>query len=253
MGRSSRNIAGKPAGGAADDIVTPCAEDPPSWKQANREAMELSDQLESRIAWLTVSVVDASKPVVKIDGKPIPPAALGVPRATNPGVREISVSADGFHTRSMQVKLGEGTRRSILVALRRSAQRESAQREELPPVVAEPSDQEQADPILGYSLLGVGGVGILVGSVMGILTLDRKASLDSVCNDRTCPASAESDLDAYNALGTASGIAFGVGVASAAAGTSLLLTTRASEAPAVAGSVQLRADLGRLELRGSFQ
>lgn len=108
-----------------------------------------------------------------------------------------------------------------------------------------------AGSVLAYTLLGVGGVGILVGTVTGILAIDKQSTLDSVCVTGTCPQLAESDLDAYCALGTTSGIALGVGLASTVTGVVLLLTH--VEARNVARSLQLRAGPGGVEIQGAFQ
>ena len=110
-------------------------------------------------------------------------------------------------------------------------------------------------PILAYTLLGVGGTGILVGTVAGIVAIDKRCTLDSVCVNGTCPQRAKSDLDAYHALGTTSGIVLWVGVAGAAAGVALLLTrpSPASGVRTLAGRVQLRAGVGVFSIQGVFQ
>jgi hypothetical protein len=229
--------------------------DPESWNRAEEEARKLSAEMERRIAWLTVSVPRALNPKVEIDGKPVPPAALGVPRATDPGTRTITAGAEGYATRRVEVTLAEGARRSLQVLLARTSRPEAVAAPSVPPpVTEEPTRSESPSPTLAYTMFGVGGVGLLVGSVTGILTLDRYATLDSVCGGGTCPLSAESDLDAYHSLGTTSGIALAVGVAGTAAGVVLLLTGRGgdSEARTVSGSLQVEASPGCLGIRGAF-
>ena len=231
--------------------------DPESWQRAQEEAAELSDKVEQRIAWLTVSVAGAPNPKVEIDGRPVPQAALGARRAMDPGTREITVSADGCQTRRLKVTLGDGARRALQVILARTVKSEErVPRAPSTPTGAQASQSEQDGPILAYTMLGVGGLGILVAAVTGILTLDKQSSLDSVCVDGTCPSSAASDLDAYYALGTTSGIALAVGVAGTATGVVLLLTrpgrAQTQETQTVTGSWRLQTGPGRLDVVGTF-
>lgn len=226
---------------------------PQAWHLAEEQAAELSAQVEPRIAWLTVAIADVPDARVEIDATPVPPAALGVPRATDPGTRVVSVSAAGFETRRLRVTLGEGARRALRLVLtptrgHAAPTRGAASPQELG------RDEPQPSQALAFVMLGAGGFGILVGSITGALTLDKKSTLDSVCVNRICPQSAASDLDSYYALGTVSAIALGLGGACAVGGFVLWLNppSRGSEARAATGTLELRAGPGGIAARGTF-
>jgi len=59
---------------------------------AKREVAALAP----RLAWVTIDVRGPSAPSVKMDSAVIPPAAVGVRRACNPGQHTVKAFADGF-------------------------------------------------------------------------------------------------------------------------------------------------------------
>jgi hypothetical protein len=78
-------------------------------------------------------------------------------------------------------------------------------------------------PIVAYS---VGAAGIAVGSIFGIATLVNKGDLDEQCpTPNTCRDEAQPDIETANLNAAISTIGFGVGIAGAALGTYLLLST----------------------------
>src|SRR4051812_39406586 len=72
------------------------AKAPKSWQRALSDAGTELSQLKPRLAWITISVTGAADAHVKIDGLAVPPAAIGVRRAVNPGSLEVRVEAQGF-------------------------------------------------------------------------------------------------------------------------------------------------------------
>src|SRR5262249_2531632 len=128
-----------------------------------------------------------------------------------------------------------------------------------PPTTTTPPPSEPSggkNKVLAYSLLGVGGAGILTGTITGILALSKKGSLE--CPDNHCPPSEHDKLDSAKTMATVSTIGFSVGLVSAAAGVVLLMTSGSSEAPpatsAQLGPLRAEPWLGdrALGVRGSF-
>ena len=109
-----------------------------------------------------------------------------------------------------------------------------------------------------YVLLGVGGVGLIAGSIFGVIALGKKTSLDNACgNDKGhCPLSAQGDIDSIHSAATVSTVGFVVGGLSAGVGTLLLLTAKPTRAAARAtpAHVSVQPFLGpsSLGLTGSF-
>ena len=96
-----------------------------------------------------------------------------------------------------------------------------------------------SSPILGWTSLAVGVVGLGVAAVAAILTLDRYAELDQGCAaDDGCPSELGDTIEEYETLRLTTWIAGGVGIAGVALGLVLLLTasgTPAGEARAARG------------------
>jgi hypothetical protein len=103
--------------------------------------------------------------------------------------------------------------------------------------------------------LGVGVAGIAVGSVLGILTLNKASQLSSACQPKNdCPAGEQGDLNSASALALGSTIGFGVGAVGAVLGTYFLIRPPRSEKKAGAESARVTPwiGLGGAGLAGTF-
>jgi hypothetical protein len=226
---------------------------PRSWKAAVQEAATLLEEVEPKVAWLTIAVPDVAEPEIRVDGQPIPPAALGVRRATNPGTRTIDVGAAGYAPRRLTIELTEGGEESLEVALEPLPKDAPAPR----PPRSKPSPEADAPPrdLAPYVAFGVGGLGIIVGSVTGALTIKKHSELSDACPGGVCPEEERETLDSYHRLGWVSGVGFAVGAAGAATGVVLLVRQKreSSTETAARSRLELFAGPGRAGLRGTFR
>ncbi len=203
---------------------------------------------------------------VTVDGVKMSSALLDVDRPTDPGLHEVKATAPGYTTAATTVRLQDGT--GAPVALKLEPDLSASQPASASPpatVPAGPTTQPVAvstspsgSPTstsgnrgLAIGAFAVGGVGVIVGSVFGILALDTKSSLDSHCSNKVCPQSSQPDIDALGPRATVSTIGFGVGIVGLALGAVLLATSH--------GGVEAHAALtpwigiGSAGLGGSFQ
>ncbi|HTQ05435.1 MAG TPA: hypothetical protein VMI54_16340 [Polyangiaceae bacterium] len=208
---------------------------PSSWKQAVDDAQRESADLEPRLAWIVIHVMGPLDPQVTIDGDDVPEGAIGARRAADPGKRTVRAIADGFEPASQTVTLREGQEQVVTLVLERSASPH--------PLSPATSDRSRANekPLHvsrtpAWVAFGVGGAGVVLGTVTGVLALNIHSTLQRECPTGTChPADdAEthrdtSDLNRYHTLGTLAGVGFGLGVGGAATGLVLLLTDAATE------------------------
>jgi len=228
---------------------------PAVWKAALQNAAKLLEEVKPKIAWLTISVPNVPNPLLKVDNKPVLPAAIGVRRATNPGTVTIEVSAEGYETKQQVLNLDAGGERALEVSLNALPPRNGPARPATPPpVIAHSNDSGHANRTLAYVALGVGSAGIVVGAITGTLALHKRSDLNSECTGSTCPRSAQSDLNSYHSLGLVSGIGFGVGLAGVAAGLVLLQFGGGhSDANAAsAAGFQLHLNPGSFRVQGEF-
>lgn len=206
--------------------------DPQPWQRALENARQELAQLKPRLAWLTVQVTGAATPAVFIDEAELPQAAIGVQRATNPGRRTVRVTAPGYVPVERTLTLAEGQRRTLAIELERdpaavamgnnasAAQAAPANWTSSAPITSEQPERSRTP---AYVAFGVGGAGLVVGTVAGLLTLNAKSTLDEECPNDSCPPAEQDTLDRYRTYGTISALGFGVGVAGIATGTTLLL------------------------------
>jgi hypothetical protein len=110
---------------------------------------------------------------------------------------------------------------------------------------AEASASTSPNRVPAFIALGVGGAGIIVGSVAGIMALGAKSTLDNSCKNKTCPASSQPDIDSLNTRATISTVGFIVGAVGVAVGAVLFATARGSESRTTAlPNVRLQPWLG---------
>jgi hypothetical protein len=217
---------------------------PKSWQHALEDAKKELDLLKPRLAWVTVVLKDPPDATVKIDGVLVPPAAVGVKRAADPGFPKVAVSAMGYEDFEQTVTVGPGEEKSLEVTLKKLP--EAATR---PPSVDEaayrPRQKTEARRTISYVLLGVGGAGLVTGGVMGVLALRKHSQLESSCKSGLCRSSDQAKIKTYHTYGTISGVALGVGVAGVGAGLVLLLTEpKTEESTSARNGLRVRPLLG---------
>jgi hypothetical protein len=104
--------------------------------------------------------------------------------------------------------------------------------------------------VLGWGALGVGGIGIITGTVLGVMAMNDRSTLSGRgCNldQNTCPPERSDDVDSYNRRLTISSVGFIGGGILAGAGAVLLLT-----APKAEQSFAIRIQPSNVTLSGAF-
>jgi hypothetical protein len=202
---------------------------PRAWRRALDDAKAELEALKPRIAWLTLVVTGPERPTVTVDRSDLPEAALGVPRATNPGTRKIRVEAPGYVPETRSIALAEGAQQRLEITMVPRPPEANAPTplplvQQRRPVPAPKDDESGAQRGIAYAALTVGGAGLVVGGVTGALALHKRSKLESACSGGSCPPNERETIDAYHRLGTASGIGFGVALVGIGTGVTLLLT-----------------------------
>ena len=203
---------------------------PEAYLQAVETARGEMEDIRHRLPRLKVTLigVSSSEPAqVSMDDKPTPPALLGVERPMNPGQHRIEAYVGGQLRATRELTLDEGQSYQIELDLR------PAEPAPKPiPAQAAPKDAASDKPNLrktaGFVALGVGALGLGIGTYTGIVALHHKSDLDSVCKP-DCPPSSANDIDAFRSNRTISYVSYGVGIAAAATGIALITFGHPSE------------------------
>jgi len=239
---------------------------PPVWKRAVSSATAELETVKPKVAWLIVRVKGAREPQVAINGRALPAPSLGKRVAETPGELHIVASAPDYVTKIIDQRVGQGEEKQFEIALL-PMPKPTPEVVVVPPPKAEHSDRTSDDArkgrrTLAYVSLAVSGVGVAVGATTGILWLNARSDIKAACGGLDCQPqnAAEQDrLDAdkrrYDTFGTLSVIGFGVGLAGAATGVTLLLTQpkEPAEAPARQAAIRAYVGPGTVGVYGAFQ
>jgi hypothetical protein len=220
---------------------------PAAFAAAQDRARKKVDAAVARIGKLRIHVDHPAgvKPQVKVDDEVVFDAMLDADRPTDPGAHKVTVSAPGMKPTAASVTLADSQSSSVSLTLEPDPNAVAATppppapatgaapapassgTAAAPPPEAPPAEQKSKVPAI--VALGVGGVGIVVGTIFGIVALGTKSTLDGECPNKNCPSSA--DQSTINSLGTqawVSTIGFGVGIVGLGVGTVLLATSGSS-------------------------
>ncbi len=235
---------------------------PHAFVEAQQSALKEQRAIERRLAYLTVDVNGAPAGSVKvtIDTRTIPDALLGVPFPEDPGNHVIlATGSRGEHSDQVQIALAEGKRERVTLNVHADASTPvtsaapAAAVSGTGPVSPNPApssapgvdrgngggSKAQWKPILAWASIGVGAVGVGVGTVFLIQRGSKDGDADSAynsCNPRVCTAAERDHIHSLqqsaSSAGTISLISYGVGAAALATGLYLLFTADSKQTSA---------------------
>lgn len=228
-----------------------------------RQGNVRADALEPQLSYLTVHVGEPNKVIEGLTvvqaGVTTNPAVWGSAVPVDPGEIEVVVSAPGYEAFEATITVEKQSKDASL---------------EVPPLVKLPEPevlpttgsasgnsatlQDRADRrtlqlTTGFVAGGLGIIGIGLGSVYGVMALNKDQDANDVCgNDTVCPAGSSGQQDSLDAVkfGNISTGAFVAGGVLLASGAVLVLTAPKKQSLAVRISPTLGG--GRLALGGSF-
>ena len=201
---------------AAIHKTTPLADDPAPFKDARNKADELDAQIEGKVPSLAISVTGAAEgetAAISVDGVSLPAAVAGVPRKVNPGHHVVTARAAAGQAKE-EVDVAEGEKKDVQLVL--VAGGDNAEGDNATETGPEGPHKVHSPGPLTWGGIVVGGVGLVVGSVTGLMTLSKASSVKTECPTMKCSGQGLSDLNSGNSLGTVSTIGFAVAGAGAA-------------------------------------
>jgi len=231
-------------------------------KRAQADAAAELAALRPRIPILLVEVEGAALAdcSVSVDGVPVPSSLVGSGRLVNPGTHQVD-ARHGDEQAHAELTLADGERKAAALKFVAAAAAPAPAPTVVPALVppAQPAPapvQSHADEppsssaqrTWGWVAIGAGGVGLVVGSVTGLIAVGKKSDIDGNpnCRGDHCAPSAQSTVDTYNTCRTLATVGFYAGGAFAALGVVLLVT-----APNQV-SAQAYVGPGSAGLRGTF-
>ncbi len=237
------------------------ANEPAPFKEARDAAAQLNDEVEARIPSLTVNVKglpDGVTATVTVDDAALPSEVIGQPRKLDPG-HHVVVGKAGGATDKKEIDIAERESKDVALDLTGASAgaaptttaTETATAEQPPP----PAGRSGASKAMMIGGFGLAGVGVVAGTITGILSMTKTSSIKQSCTSNQCPPSTYGDIDTANTMATVSTISFIAGGVGAVVGVIGLFTGKPSEpaapAPESAG-VEPWVGVGALGLKGRF-
>ncbi|MDB4935500.1 MAG: hypothetical protein JWP87_2472 [Labilithrix sp.] len=177
--------------------------------QARAEAADLAEETKKRIPTLAVKVTGVSadsSAQLTVDGFAVPIVGLTGIRKANPG-KHVVVARAGAHEETRSVDLEEGKTQELAIDLSGAGGAGAT----APAVVVAPDTSGKNISPVTWIGLGVGVVGIGVGTAFGVIALGKASKVNDACTGTHCPPTTKSDVDSGRSAATISTIGFAVG------------------------------------------
>jgi len=189
-------------------------DDPQPFKDARAKAEDLDTQIEGKVPSLTITVAGAAEgdsPAISIDGASLPSAVAGLPRKVDPGHHVVTAHA-GSGDAKQEVDVAEGEKKDVALTLAAS----DGKGDETAPGGEGVKDIVHSPGGLTYAGFIGGGVGLIAGTVTGLMSLSKASTVKDECKNMVClPGQQTSDLNSGNTLATLSTVSFAVAAAGA--------------------------------------
>jgi hypothetical protein len=201
------------------------------FREARAKARALHEQLLQRIGSIVFTAGDVSEAdelELRVDGEIVPRAMLGLRFRVNPGKHQVVARSRG---RELWRELDVGQGQSVEVRLAFQKPPLARRRHEsrtVPPPKPPRRVPQTGTPALAYVGVGVGAVGIVIGSVAGVSAINHKNSAADACIDKRCPPSTWLDLQTAHNMAVTSNVGFLIGGAGLAFAVGVFLLDRPS-------------------------
>lgn len=223
---------------------------PDAFVSAQQEAQRRAEALQPRLSH--IRIVLQGQPVgadveVTMDDRKVPDALVGLSHPVDPGAHRFAASSKGMRSSVNEATLSEGSAETVVLTLQGVPNTDvpatTANRSEAPATRSTPSSRWEPLRIGGFIGLGVGALGLGVGTIFAIRARglrDDAADLYARCleSDNACYQSErepidqkDDDADTARTVATIGFAAGGIGIA---AGVTMLLLAPSTPSPSAA-------------------
>jgi hypothetical protein len=194
----------------------------------------------------------ASGTRVRLDGVELGEASFGVPLPMDPGAHELKLLPPHGAERTKTFTVQEGERSDVQLDWEAAGPVDDRAHEAEPPPSNRPGRSEQKRWALVAGSVGLAGVAL--GTVAGIVTLQKKGVADDNCPaaTKTCNQVGYDATQSGKTFAVLSSVGFGVGVLGLATGAYLYLTDKSAPGTSAHPSIPAHAELKLYKTSGFF-
>jgi hypothetical protein len=182
-------------------------------------------QLEPRLATIVLSADRVPGLELRVDDGLLGAAAIGTPLPVDPGSHAIEARAPGFKPWRTAIEVAPDAHQMTVQVPPLVVSAESPPRPADSPMTSRPlhsttpqaAARQPGSQALLWSSAGVAAVGIVTGSVFGVLTFGMRDRAVAECPGNVCGPGGLANIDRAKTYATISTVGFGVGVVAAAA------------------------------------
>ena len=216
------------------------------FREARVEALELVGTLNDKIPRLKVNLPHDAR--VWLNGSPWKITKGMASRDLDPGVHHVRVERSDGSSIMRTVTLVQGGREELVVANDTRPESPPAAPAKPPPAPIVVANEGSFHVPLFVTGAVVAGLGLVVGTSTGVVSLDLASSVDTRCDGTRCPADQRADVERATTLAHVSTVSFVV----AGAGAALALIAVFVESPFTEAGLVVAVGPGSLSLGGSF-
>jgi hypothetical protein len=202
--------------------IPPLGGETPRSQEARAEAARVAEEVKAKLASLRVrltGVPQGREATVTVDGASVPAAALGEPRAIDPGTHEVAARVGQGPESRARFDVREGETKDLALTVQVPVDEPQPQP---PPGGLRPGDkppEKEKKSVLPTVGFVVAGVSAGIGAAAGLAAMSSKSDLDRECANKLCGPAEHDALDRAKAIGNVStvffiiaGVGAGVGI-----------------------------------------
>jgi hypothetical protein len=232
------------------------ADAPRAFIDAQAAAGQEEKDLEAHIPTLLIRVEGngASEATVTMDGMALPSAMIGLSAPVDPGTHALRAVAKDGTSAELQLKVGPGSHETALLRLRAAEPMPALSPAHAPGAATSPAPGAETEPpssgagvrtILGWVGVGVGVVGLAVGTAFVAINRSKRTDANNLCTNG-CPPGDKTHIQSLDqqADNAATGAWIGYVAGGAALATGLVLLFTSGEATKTDASSGLHPWIG---------
>ncbi len=203
---------------AAVELAEAAANIDKKYEAARKEARDGAESLLQKVGFVVVDLGPLTGELL-VAGRTVPSSEANVPIVVDPGKVDVLVR-NPSGTRSSSVTVAAGETQIVKLVDEKTA---VLPKREKPPLT--PFDMGGGQQITGVVFAGVGGVGLILFTALGLANVGLHNEVSKQCPDGRCPPALRGDVESGQSLQLGANVSAVIGAVGLVAGAAFILPT----------------------------